>query len=189
MVELSRPEIITTASNSADPLRQAPARPTPVLQRRGAERVEAIPDAAEQILGEQGYETATLKAIGERAGIPTASVYHYFSDRYQVGSEIIQLGTPRDEALNDPVQAFDESTTEHVRRLALERGLLRDDTPLLVMRLAFEAGSRLFDVAFQRTPPIGDDATLDEARRLVAAYLEIYAPPRTRRRAGTTASV
>lgn len=191
MVEFSRPEITTAASDSAAPLRQA--------------------------------------------GIPTASVYHYFSDRYQVDAEIIQrhiraldqhiraaldgieqLGTLRDavnavidpmltyfrkhpscvelwfsgrgEALNDPVQAFDESTAEHVWRLAIERGLLRDDTPLLVMQLAFEAGGRLFDVAFQRTPAIGDDATVDEARRFVTAYLETYAPPRTRRRARTTAS-
>lgn len=208
---------------SAAPARQAPARPNAVLQRRGVERVEAILDAAERILGGEGYPAATLKAIGERAGIPTASVYHYFSDRNQVDAELIRrhiraldqristalegeerpaslraavdavidpmLGyfrehpgcvelwfSGRGDTVRDLVQAFDEATAEHVWRLAIERGFLREDTPPLVMQLAFEAGNRLFDVAFRRTPTTGDDATLDEARRLVTAYLETYGP-------------
>ena len=68
---------------------QIPARPAPV-QRRGIERVQAILDAAESLLEEQGYESATLKAISERAGIPIASVYHYFADRHQVDAELVQ---------------------------------------------------------------------------------------------------
>ncbi|RMI30223.1 TetR/AcrR family transcriptional regulator [Nocardia stercoris] len=68
---------------------QAPARPDATLQRRGVERVQAILDAAEAILGEDGYEAATLKAVGERAGIPTASVYHYFADRHQVDTQLL----------------------------------------------------------------------------------------------------
>jgi hypothetical protein len=43
------------------------------------------------------------------------------------------------------------------------------------VQLAYEACDRLFDVAFWRSPE-GDDATIDEARRLVTAYLETYAP-------------
>ncbi|MDQ4117156.1 MAG: TetR/AcrR family transcriptional regulator [Actinomycetota bacterium] len=185
--------------------------------------MRAILDAAEQILESDGYEAATLKAAGERAGIPTASVYHYFADRHQVDAELIRrhidnlelrlsatLGSVaemtslrdavdavvdpmleyfrehpscvelwfgrRNETLNEMVQAFDLATAEHLWRLALDRGFLRDDTPLLVMQLAFEAGSRLFDVAFRRTPGVGDDDTMDETRRLVTAYLETYAP-------------
>jgi AcrR family transcriptional regulator len=63
---------------------------TTVVQRRGIERVQAILDAAESLLGEQGYEAATLKAIGEQAGIPTASLYHYFADRHQVEAKLVQ---------------------------------------------------------------------------------------------------
>ena len=65
------------------------ARPA-VVQRRGVERVQAILDAAETLLAEQGYEGATLKAIGDRASIPTASLYHYFADRYQVDAELVR---------------------------------------------------------------------------------------------------
>lgn len=198
---------------------QAPARPEAVLQRRGVERVQAILNAAEELLGEQGYEAATLKAIGERAGIPTASVYHYFADRHQVDAALLQrylreLGERVNAALDDPepqtlrdavdavidpmldylrehpscvqlwfegrherlgelVQAFNEAKAELLWRLLLERQLLTPDTPPLVMQLGFEAGGRLFDVAFRRSPT-GDDATMDEARRLVTAYLETY---------------
>ncbi|WP_239072487.1 TetR/AcrR family transcriptional regulator [Streptomyces bauhiniae] len=42
------------------------------------------------MLAEQGYEAATLKAVGERAGIPTASMYHYFPDRHQVDAELLR---------------------------------------------------------------------------------------------------
>ncbi|MGW0699019.1 TetR/AcrR family transcriptional regulator [Streptomyces sp. NPDC002867] len=184
------------------------------------ERRRAILDAAEALLGEQGYEAATLKAIGERAGIPIASVYHYFADRHQVDAELMQrhvheldervdaaldhspLRTLRDgaDAIIDPllayfrehpscvelwfagrheklveqVQAFDESKAGLLWRLLIERNLLPADTPQLVLQLAFEAGGRLFDVAFRRSPT-GDDTTIDEARRLVTAYLETYA--------------
>ena len=60
------------------------------MQCRGVERRQAILDAAEELLDQQGYEAATVKAMGERAGIPTASLYHYVADRYQVEVELLQ---------------------------------------------------------------------------------------------------
>lgn len=201
---------------------RAPARPDAILQKRGIARVGAILDAAESILGEQGYEAATLKAIAERAAIPIASVYHYFADRHQVDIAILQrhlaaldaavkqelddrsIGSvddavnavidsmisyfrqepscielwyshQRDSALISLVEAYDAETADLVWKLALERGFLAEDTPRLVMQLAFEAGGHLFDVAFRRSPR-GDDVTIDEARRMIAAYLKTYRP-------------
>lgn len=200
----------------------APARPAPV-QRRGIERVQAILDAAELLLGSQGYEAATLKAVAERAGIPIASAYHYFGDRYEVDAELMRrlmheadervtaalanpaLSTLRDAvgAIIDPLlgyfrqnpslvqlwfvgryrnpmlgelgQAYDDSQAEQSWQFMIEHKLLRADTPQLVVQLAYEAGARLFDVAFRRSQT-GDDETIDEARRLVTAYLQTYAP-------------
>jgi AcrR family transcriptional regulator len=203
-----------------------PAR-TAGVQRRGLERVQAILDAAEALLTEQGYEAATLKAIGERAGIPTASLYHYFSDRHQVDAELVQrhlrnlgarlsaaaesrkLRTLRDAVdavidpyliyfrehpdfvqlwfagrtptLNEMALSFDESQAKLFWGFLIDHKLIRADTPQLVVQLAFEAGNRLFDVAF-RLSPTGDDTTIDEARRLVTAYLETYAPRGTKAR-------
>ena len=65
------------------------SRPAAV-QRRGVERTQALLDAAETLLGEQGYPAATLKAVGDLAGIPTASVYHYFADRHQLEAELVR---------------------------------------------------------------------------------------------------
>ncbi|WP_411129167.1 TetR/AcrR family transcriptional regulator [Streptomyces sp. x-19] len=201
-----------------NPTTQASARPA--VQRRGVERRQAILDAAEGLLGEKGYEAATLKAIGERAGIPIASVYHYFSDRHQVEAELLQRHareldalisaaldrsppqTLRDaaDAVIDPlldyfrrhpsctelwfsgnrstvgelVRAFDEAQAERIWRLLIERELVPADTPRLVLQLTFEAGNRLFDIAFRRSPA-GDDTTIAEMRRFVSAYLETYA--------------
>lgn len=191
-----------------------------MVQRRGKERRRAILDAAAALLGEQGYEAATLKAIGERAGIPTASMYHYFPDRHQVDADLLKqhmgeldtligaaLDSPtartlpeavdvmidlhldyfrrhpsctelwfagRHRTLDELVHAFDEAQAERLWRHLVERGFVLADTPVLPLLLAFEVGSRLFDVAFRRSPA-GDDATIAEARRLVTAYLETYA--------------
>lgn len=199
---------------------QASARSASV-QRRGVERVQAILDAADELLGEQGYEAATLKAIGERTGIPTASVYHYFADRRQIDAELMQrharksddrvtaaLNSPplrtlrdavnavidsslayfrghpslvqlwfvgRDSTLSELAHALDDSRAEQIWSFLLERNLLRADTPPFVVQLAYEAADRLFDVAFRHSPK-GDDATIDEARRLITAYLQTYAP-------------
>ncbi|NBE50185.1 TetR family transcriptional regulator [Streptomyces sp. YC537] len=190
------------------------------VQRRGQERRKAIIDAAESLLAEQGYEAATLKAIGERAGIPTASMYHYFPDRHQVEAELLRRHTAeldalitatldepeaqtlreavdvvidllrdyyranpsctqlwfagRHQILVDLVEAFDEVQAERLWRHLVDRGLASADTPLLAVQLSFEVGNRLFDVAFRRSPD-GDDTTIDEARRLITAYLESYA--------------
>ncbi|MEV5513250.1 TetR/AcrR family transcriptional regulator [Streptomyces flaveolus] len=189
------------------------------------ERRKAILDAAEALLAEQGYEAATLKATGERAGIPIASMYHYFADRYQVDAELLQrhlseldrlIGaalaesrartlreavdivtdllldylrrhrsctelwfTGRHATLDELVRAFDEAQAERLWQYLVEQRFVPADTPLLALRLVFEVGTRLFDSAFRRSPA-GDDATIDEARRLVTAYLETYASEVTR---------
>lgn len=214
------PAVRRSSRQSAPSTARTPTRSARV-QRRGIERVKAILDAAEVLLGSQGYEAATLKAIGERAGIPIASVYHYFADRHEVETELAQrhlqeidkrfaaaLESPTLRTLRDVVdavtdtwlayfrqhpsvvqlwftgrhvnptyselaRAIDESQAQRLWQFLIERKLLSANTPQFVVRLAFEAGDRLFDVAFRRSPT-GDDATIDEARRLMTAYLETY---------------
>ncbi|MEU8617567.1 TetR/AcrR family transcriptional regulator [Streptomyces sp. NPDC048623] len=86
----------------------------------------------------------------------------------------------RSERIDELVREFDRVQGERVRSFLVEQQLLVDDTPALVVQLAFEAGNRLFDVAF-RTVPTGDDVTIDEARRFITAYLDTYSvPPETR---------
>lgn len=56
-------------------LRRVPA------QARSRERLERILDAAEAVLGEVGYEAATMQAIAERAGTSIGSVYQFFPNK------------------------------------------------------------------------------------------------------------
>ena len=86
----------------------------------------------------------------------------------------------RSSTLIEMAHVFDESQAEQLWRFLIERHLIRADTPRLVVELAFEVGDRLFDVAFRRSPT-GDDTAIDEARPLITAYLETYAPKAMKR--------
>ncbi|MUL66205.1 TetR family transcriptional regulator [Mycobacterium sp. CBMA 234] len=205
----------------------APPRSRPAaVQRRGVERTEALLDAATSLLSNEGYAAATLKAVGERAGIPTASVYHYFADRHQLEAELVSrhiealdtllsdaLARSRARTLRGAVNvvvntmldyfrehrslvalwfvertsevgasahAIDEAWAEQFWQFLMTRDLVRPETPLLAIQLTFEAGNRLLDVAFQ-TSPNGDEATIDELRRMCTSYLETYAPSAAKR--------
>ncbi|MDE2481927.1 MAG: TetR/AcrR family transcriptional regulator [bacterium] len=63
--------------------RRAEPRRTPV-QRRGAERVEAILGAAEALIAADGFEALTLTAVAERSGSSIGSLYRFFADREQL---------------------------------------------------------------------------------------------------------
>ena len=56
------------------------ARRAPV-QARSRRRVEAILDAAERLVVEQGVESLTTRDIAEAASVPVASLYQYFADK------------------------------------------------------------------------------------------------------------
>ena len=49
--------------------------------RRGVRSREAVLDAAERLMAEQGYEAATVARLVEEAGIPPSSIYHYFGSK------------------------------------------------------------------------------------------------------------
>lgn len=50
-------------------------------QSRSRRRVEMLLDATAQLVVEGGVESVSTRAIAERAGIPVASLYQYFSDK------------------------------------------------------------------------------------------------------------
>ncbi|KUH94531.1 TetR/AcrR family transcriptional regulator [Mycobacterium sp. IS-3022] len=104
------------------------AAPTTVVQRRGIARMETILATAESLLAAQGYAAATLKGIGEHAGIPTASLYHYFTDRQQLDAELGRrhvralderfaeaLNHPQVQTLRDAVDAMIEPLLTYCR--------------------------------------------------------------------------
>ena len=50
------------------------------IQERGARRVEAILDAAAQLIGEAGLDALTVQALADRAQTSKGSLYHFFPD-------------------------------------------------------------------------------------------------------------
>ena len=63
--------------------------------RRGARSREAVLDAAERLIAEQGYEAASVSALVESAGVPASSIYHYFSSKEGVLLAVMERGADR----------------------------------------------------------------------------------------------
>jgi AcrR family transcriptional regulator len=63
--------------------------------RRGARSREAVLDAAERLMAEQGYEAASVAALVEEAGIPASSIYHYFGSKEGVLLAVMERGAER----------------------------------------------------------------------------------------------
>ena len=53
-------------------------------QQRSRRTVRQILDAADQIVGTQGVDAATTRAIAERAGVAIPSLYRFFADRDEI---------------------------------------------------------------------------------------------------------
>ncbi|GAA1784938.1 TetR/AcrR family transcriptional regulator [Agromyces lapidis] len=67
----------------ADPSRKRSVRTEPT-QRRSSQRLDALLDAAAEIVDESGFERLTTQMVAERAGASIGTVYRYFPDRVAV---------------------------------------------------------------------------------------------------------
>lgn len=65
----------------ADPTDPTPGGRRAPRQARGAARVDAILDAAEQVIAEAGPDGASLNAIAAAARTAPGSLYHFFADK------------------------------------------------------------------------------------------------------------
>lgn len=70
-------------------LAPAAARRAP-RQARARELVDALAEAAAQLLVERGYEGASTNAIADRAGASVGSLYQYFSGKEDVFRELME---------------------------------------------------------------------------------------------------
>ena len=67
----------------ADPSRKRVVRTEPT-QRRSTQRLDALLDAAAEIVDETGFDRLTTQMVAERAGASIGTVYRYFPDRVAV---------------------------------------------------------------------------------------------------------
>jgi AcrR family transcriptional regulator len=63
--------------------------------RRGTRSREAVLDAAERLIAQQGYETATVAALVDEAQVPPSSIYHYFGSKEGVLLAVMERGAER----------------------------------------------------------------------------------------------
>jgi AcrR family transcriptional regulator len=68
--------------HAASGLRRAP------VQRRSAERLGRILDAAATLLDEGGYEELSTRTVAARAGVPIGSVYRFFPNKRAVADAL-----------------------------------------------------------------------------------------------------
>ena len=72
--------------------------------RRGTRSRDAVLDAAERLMAEQGFEAATIAAVVKEAGIPASSI-HYFGSKEGLLLAVMERGTQRFfESLSEPAE-------------------------------------------------------------------------------------
>ena len=89
----------------------APLVRTEPIQERSAARIDALLDAAAEVVDEIGFDRLTTAMVAERAGASIGTVYRYFPDR------IVLLQALRDRALlryrRSVVEAIHQQRPEH----------------------------------------------------------------------------
>ncbi len=80
------------------------------IQKRSQKTVEAIFDAAAQILSEKGYAQTTTDRIAEKAGISIGSLYQYFPNKDSIMLGIVERHiTEMNEFVEEMISAIQSS--------------------------------------------------------------------------------
>lgn len=63
--------------------------------KRGIRSREAVLDAAQRLIAEQGYDAASVSGLVKEAGVPPSSIYHYFGSKEGVLLAVMERGAER----------------------------------------------------------------------------------------------
>ena len=107
--------------------------------RRGARSREAVLDAAERLIAEQGYEAATVAKLVEEAGIPPSSIYHYFGSKEGVLLAVMERGAERFFEALPAIDRRGGSQAEHLRALVGTTATTLEEHPDFLRILVVEA--------------------------------------------------
>ena len=119
----------------ADPSRKRAVRTEPT-QRRSTQRLDALLDAAAEIVDETGFERLTTQMVAERAGASIGTVYRYFPDRVAVVQALRERSIRRfRERVADDIARAEIETWWDVVDVALEAcaALYRDEPGFTVV--------------------------------------------------------
>jgi AcrR family transcriptional regulator len=122
----------------ADPGRRRAIRTEPT-QRRSTQRLDALLDAAADIVDETGFERLTTQMVAERAGASIGTVYRYFPDRVAVLHALRERSIRRfRERVADDMERAELSTWWDVVDISLDActDLYRDEPGFTVVHAA-----------------------------------------------------
>jgi AcrR family transcriptional regulator len=146
------------------------------IQRRALVTVDAILEAAAQIIGVRGLEGFTTNAVAERAGVSIGSLYQYFASKDALMAALIerqqaaQIASVASAIAELPEEATLEAVVRALVRAAMQH---HNDDPLLASAIDHE------ELRLPLDDRIG--VYLDQGGALVAGLLERFA--------GETASI
>jgi len=92
---------------------------TQPVTRRGQVTREKLLAAAEDAIGERGYDQTSIADITQRAGVAQGTFYIYFADKKAILVELVR------ELSHSLRQEIAQATAGHTDRLAVERAGLR----------------------------------------------------------------
>jgi AcrR family transcriptional regulator len=121
-------------------------------------------------------DLAALPRLTVRA-IVTATVAAFVSVyRERPAFVMIYLRGRTNTAIEEFCRTHNRAVAKALFDLASDLGLLVEEARPLHAELAVEMGDRLFQLAFE-SDMAGDDAVIEEAVKVLSAYLELYATP------------
>jgi AcrR family transcriptional regulator len=77
----------------------------------------AVLDAGRELFAERGFERTTMRAVGARAGVDPALIYHYFGDKDGLLSAVIEVPADLAAALAGVADDTGRAGEELVRRV------------------------------------------------------------------------
>lgn len=119
----------------ADSSRKRSVRTEPT-QRRSSQRLDALLDAAAEIVDESGFERLTTQMVAERAGASIGTVYRYFPDRVAVVEALRERAIQRyRERVADDLERLTPGTWWDIIDIALDAciALYRDEPGFTVV--------------------------------------------------------
>jgi len=128
---------MTTARSTAITSRKQPQ------QERSNQLVEAVLDAAVQVLMREGAQRFTTARVAERAGVSVGSLYQYFPNKASILFRLQSDEWRRTSALLRSILE-DRTTLPHVRVRRLVHAFLRSECEEAAVRIALNDAAPLY---------------------------------------------
>jgi AcrR family transcriptional regulator len=151
--------VFRTGAMTGRPSTRISSRKQP-QQARSAELVEAILDAAVQVLAKEGAQRFTTARVAERAGVSVGSLYQYFPNKAAILFRLQSDEWQRTSALLTGILA--DATRPPLERLrALVHAFIRSECDEAAVRVALDDAAPLY-----RDAPEAQKAKVSAARTL-----------------------